>query len=268
MTAFPGPTSSRCNKVPANQPLHHDAAAERRRIFLTAGIETFQLFSVSQNSNDGSVYFSAPLFEEINWLVPAMGAQQEPILLAYKSDGPGKLSLHGSGVTHVSPHQATTHHGFAVRGNQLKAADGSSLGVRHLLTILPPEPTHRPTSAAMARKTDYVLTSKEFHPYVLIFWAVPAMRPLTVTINGSFQADELQEIPPNGGWGAFNLLLHSVVWFAYRTKHMERWPRNAQACYHDGLTVPVLIGTGLGAFRMELRQPMISLQEGNLTISI
>ena len=81
-------------------------------------------------------------------------------------------------------------------------------------------------------------------------------------------SDELQEVPPNGGWGAFNLLLHSVVWFAYRTKHMDKWPRNAQACYQNGFTVPVLIGTGEGEFRLELRQPSMSLQENSLTITI
>jgi hypothetical protein len=244
------------------------SSAKKRRIFLAAGEERFQILSVSQNPNDGSIYFSAPQFETIDWLVPAKGTDQTPILLSYKSDGPGKLTLHGSGITRAGPHEAISRHEFAIRGSALKRADGNSLGMRHLLTVLLPKPTQHPSSPAMARKTDYVLTTEELHPYVIIFWAVPAVRPLTVTITGSFQADELQEIPPNSGFGVFNLLLHSVVWFAYRTKHMEKWPRDAQACCFDGFMVPVLVGTAEGSARMELRQPSIVLQDSSLTVTI
>lgn len=244
------------------------SSAAARRVFFAVGDEPFQLFSTSQNANDGSIYFSAPSFEDIAWLVPALVDDHTPILLSYKSDGPGKLSLHGSGVTHVRPHAFPSRNKFAVHGNFLKAAHGESLGVRHLLTLFPPQPVHRPASPAMARKSDYVLTSKELHPYVLIFWAVPAFRPLTVTVSSQFNADELKEVPPNGGWGSFNLLLHAVVWFAYRTKHMDKWPRNAQACYQDGYTVPLLIGTGEGTFRLEFRRPVITLTETHLAIAL
>jgi hypothetical protein len=75
-------------------------------------------------------------------------------------------------------------------------------------------------------------------------------------------------MPPDMGWGGFTLTLHSVIWFGYRTKHMDRWPLNAQACYLDGYWVPVLIGTGPGAFRLELRRPQFSLTETDLTIQL
>ena len=249
---------------------HHPpaTAAEKRRIFLGADGEFFQILSVSQNPNDASIYFSAPHFETIDWLIPSHSVDQNPILLSYKSDGPGKLSLHGSGITRAGPHQAISPHEFAIRGNALTSGDGNSLGLRHLLTVLLPEPTQKPSSPATARKSDYVLTTKELHPYVIIFWAVPAVRPLTVNIIGSFQADELQEVPPNGGFGVFNLLLHAVVWFAYRTKHMDDWPLSAQACYFDGFMVPVLIGTGKASARLELRHPSISLRDSALTVAI
>lgn len=244
------------------------SSASKRRIFLAVEDQPFQLFTISQNHNDGSIYFSAPNFDQIDWLMPSLGNDHTPILLSYKSGGRGKLSLHGSGISHVRPYESAGRNEFSIHGNALKATDGQSLGVRHLLTLFLPEPYHRPESPAMARKSDYVLQSKQLHPYVIVFWAVPAVRPLTVTVTGSFHVDDLEEVPPNGGWGAFNLLLHSVVWFAYRTKHMAHWPRSAQACYHDGQLVPLLIGTGLGTFRLELRRTTFTLSETQLIIAI
>lgn len=247
---------------------HAPAAAAKRRIFLSAGRETFQLFSVTQNPNDGSLYFSAPDFANINWLVPQTDNHGKPFLLSYNSDGDGKLSLHGSGVVHVRPYEQTSEREFSVHGNALKSHDGSSLGLRHLLTIFFPQPQHLPMSPAHARKSDYVLQAKELHPYVLIMWAVPAVRPLTVQIKSSFNADDLEEVPPNGGWGGFNMLLHCIVWFAYRTKHLLKWPRGAQACYYDGYLVPMLIGTGEGAFRMELRRPTYAADAATVSIAL
>ena len=145
---------------------------------------------------------------------------------------------------------------------------GQMLGVRHLLTIFFSEPKHMPNSPAMARQSDYVITTAQWHPCVIVFWAVPAHRQITVTVNGSFHVDDLEEVPPNAGWGAFTLALHAIVWFAYRTKQMARWPRRAQACYSDGHTVPLLIGTGVGEFRLEYRQPTYSLADDQLTITL
>ena len=238
------------------------------RIFFGTGESTFQIFSVSQNANDGSIYFSAPKFEDMTWLVPAVAQNQQPVLLSYQAAGPGKLSLHGSGVTHVRPYESPRPNEFSIRGNVLRAATGDMLGVRHLLTVFLSEPSHNPNSPAMARKSDYVMLTKQWHPYVIAFWAVPAARSVTVNVRGSFHADDLEEIPPNGGWGAFTLALHAIIWFAYRTKHMDRWPRNTQACYSDGHTVPLLIGTGAGAFRLEYRQPTYALTDDRLEIAL
>jgi hypothetical protein len=242
-------------------------SSSKRRVFFAVGEQHYQLFSISQNQTDGSIYFSAPDFGEIDWLMPSVGADQVPILLSHKAGAPGKLSLHGSGVTHVRPYESIGRSEFAIRGNALKSLDGATLGVRHLLTLFLPEPLHRPESPAMARKSDYSVRSKELHPYVMVFWAVPASKAFTVNITGSFHVDDLEEVPPNSGWGYFNMLTHAIVWFAYRTKHMSRWPRNAQACYHDGHTVPLLIGTGEGMFRLELRQPKFTLTDTELTIA-
>ena len=240
----------------------------RTRLFLGNGLEYFQLFSIAQNAADASIYFSAPLFEDIQWQVPAIGPDQKPVLISYQVSEPGKLSIHGSGIVHAKGFGTAGSNEFAVRGNILRSLDGNVLSVRHLLTIFPAEPRHKPNSPAGARKTDGLMTTKQWHPYVLVFWAVPRTRSFTVNINGSFHVDDLEEVPPNAGWGALSLSMHSLVWFAYRTRHMGRWPKNSQACYSDGHTVPLFIGTGSGQFRLEYRQPNYRLEGDQLSISL
>lgn len=247
-----------------NQPL----MATNRRIFCGTGADQFQIFSITQNRQDGSIYFSAPGFEEIVWIVPALGENQQPVFLSYQAGGDGKLSLHGSGVTHVRPYERSGTNGISIRGNELRSRDGDRLGARHLMTILPSEPKHRPNSPPGARQSDGVITTKYWHPYVIIFWAVPASQPLTVNIQSSFEVDDLEEVPPNSGWGGFSMVHHSIVFFAYRTKHMERWPLNSQAFYSDGHTVPMVVGTGVGKFRVEYRVPTYTLTNDILSIQL
>lgn len=240
----------------------------KRRLFLGAGLEYFQIFSVSQNESDSSIYFAAPQFENIQWHLPALNENHLPILISYQIGEPGKLSLHGSGVVHAKAFGVAGSNEFAVRGNMLRSQDGMVLSARHLLTVFSSEPWQKPNSPAGARKADELITTKQWHPYVLIFWAVPLTRSFTVQVSGSFHIDDLEEVPPNGGWGAFSLATHAVVWFAYRTKHMNRWPRNTQACYSDGHTVPLFVGTGVGELRLEYRQPVYTLNEGQLSITL
>jgi hypothetical protein len=47
---------------------------------------------------------------------------------------------------------------------------------------------------------------------------------------------------------------------------MERWPKEAQACFSDGYTVPLLIGTGPGACRLEYRQPEYTRTERGIKV--
>jgi hypothetical protein len=244
------------------------SSTSKMRLFFGTESEWFQLFSIAQNT-DGSIYFSAPMFQNIEWRLASMGPDQQPVLTSYQVSEQGKLSIHRSGVVHVKAHEATGSTEFAIRGNILKSRDGEVGSVRHLLTVYPAEPQYKPSSPPGARKTDCIITTQQWHPYVIVFWAVPFTRNLTtVSVNGSFQIDDLEEVPPNSGAGAFGLATHSVVWFAYRTKHMQRWPRKSQACYSDGHTVPVFVGTGLGEFRLEYRQPHYSLVGDTLSISL
>lgn len=240
--------------------------ATNRRIFIGSETDNFQIFSITQNRNDGSIYFSAPEFEEISWIVPEIGEDQQPAVLSYQSDGQGKLSLHGSGVTHVRPHGSSRANEFSIRGNELMNKDGERLGARHLMTIFLSEPKHRAGSPALARQSDCIISTTQWSPVVVVFWAVPATRPITVKIKGSFHVDDMEEDPPNGGFGAFTMTHHAIVWFAYQTKHMDRWPFNSQACYSDGHTVPLFIGAGTGQMVLEGRQPTYSLIDNILTI--
>jgi hypothetical protein len=237
----------------------------KMRLFFGTEYEKFQLFTVVQ-STDGSIYFSAPSFGDIEWRFPAIGPDGQSVLTSYQISEQGKLSIHSSGVVHAKAHGAVGSNQFAIRGNILKSKDGEVRSARHLLTVLPAEPKHKPNSPPGARRTDGVMTTQQWHPYVIVFWAVPLARTVKVSVNGSFQIDELEEYPPNAGWGVFGLSTHAIVWFAYRTKHMQRWPMKSQACYSDGHTVPLFVGTGLGEFRVEFRQPQYSFVGDTLKI--
>jgi hypothetical protein len=243
------------------------ASTAKMRLFMGDGREYFQLFSLAQNA-DASIYFSAPLFQDIEWHMPALGLDDKPILISYQVMECGKLSIHGSGIVHAKAFGTAGSDKFAVHGNTLRSRDGKVLSVRHLLTIFPSEPRHKPISHAAARKTDGLMTTKQWHPYVIVFWAIPLTRSYAVTVHSSFHVDDLEEVPPNGGWGAFSLSAHAIVWFAYRTKHMARWPQNSQACYSDGHSVPLFIGTGEGQFRLEYCHPNYELEGDQLRISL
>ena len=79
--------------------------------------------------------------------------------------------------------------------------------------------------------------------------------------------DDMVHIPNDVlGLHRFGLRYHDVFWFAYRTKHMPKWPKQSQICYHDGYTFPVFIGTGIGIYRLEFRQPKYSLIGNEFTI--
>lgn len=241
---------------------------DRRRFFMTAGDDHYQLLSFEQNRNDGSIYVSSPAFGTIKWLrlvAPATGA---PPVLAI-SDVPNsiKLSLHGSGLSHVRSSDPAVPT-VAVQGNYLKNAPAETLGVRHLFTMLPTEPTHLPSSPAFNRASDYGIRAERMVPYVVVFWAVPAVKKLTVEVAASFHVDDLESVPPDSGWGCFGLALHAVVWFAYRTRHLLRWPQVTHIAFHDGFLIPILIGTAEGACRVEYRTPDYQLTDTSLMIRV
>lgn len=235
-----------------------------RRLFLTACSEDFQILSFSQNP-DASIYISSPDLANSKWIEIVPGDPR-----AFQvSDIPsaGKLSVHGSGVAHVRE-SVEGETKLRILGNYLKSKHDENLGVRHLVTIFLTKPTHIPKSAAGNRSADCIIKAEELKPYVLVFWAIPASRQLTVNISASFNSEDLETIPPESGFGSFGLRTHTIVWFAYRTKHMSLWPAKTHLCFHDGFYLPLLIGTGNGACRAELRTPNYHLAENQLQINV
>lgn len=242
--------------------------ANRRRIFFSSQNNIRQFCTIEQNKNDSSIYFSSPNFGDINWLALKFNSSLEPVLLEFSSDFQGKLSLHGSGITHVRPHNSYGTNEFTISGAALKDPNGEALGVRHLVTLFISEPNHIPSSPANARKSDYTITTATKQPYILVFWAVPLQSIDIIKINYSFHVDDIESVPPDAGWGGFSLLNHGIIWLAYRTKHMSSWPISTQACYLDGSLVPMFIGTGVGTYRLELKQPRYLLTGNELEISL
>lgn len=179
----------------------------------------------------------------------------------------GKLSIHGSGVSHV---KALNDGEAELRlvGNHLLDVGQKKAGVRHLITILPTKPSTESEPMSSTRLADCTIEAKELKPYVLIFWAVPGVAKLTVKVQASFHVDDLESVPPESGFGAFLLRQHNIVWFAYRTKHMQRWPAHNLLCFHDGFVAPTLIGTGEGACRLELRTPRYEHNGDELVVAI
>ena len=235
----------------------------KRRLFLSTDENCFQLFSFTQDRADASIYVSSPDFAKVKWLNMSL-KDGSPQFTITDSPGDGKLSVHGSGMTKITPNE----HKLVVHGNYLLDSIKQAAGARHLFTVQLAEPKFLPVSPALNRTSDYVINTKHFAPIVVIFFAIPRVRKLTVNFQVSFHVDDLESIPPESGMGSFELLLHNVFWFAYRTKHMDEWPQNPHVCYHDGHMVPVLIGTGNKQFRAEFRSPSYELSKTELAIKL
>jgi len=245
-------------------PMASQPNTNSRRLFFTAGAEHFQILSFTQKP-DGSIYISAPDLAASKWLEVASGNSSELHITTLSSAG--KLSVHGSGVAHVRAVDGGEAE-LRLVGNYLSSDDNQGLGLRHLVTLFSTQPTHLPTSPAHNRLTDCSIRAAELKPYVLVFWAVPALKNLTVNVTAAFHENDLESVPPESGFGAFALRTHAVVWFAYRTKHMGRWPANSHLCFHDGFRAPIIIGTGEGACRLEMRQPVYDIADSRLSISL
>jgi len=235
----------------------------KRRLFLSDGDNFYHVLSFTQSRADSSIYVSSPDFSEAKWLnVTNKNGNLE--LAVTDSRGDGKLSIHGSGMTKITPNV----HDLVIHGNYLFNQTKNALGVRHLFTLQLAKPNFVPFSPAFNRESDYVISTKQLKPIIIIFFAIPRVKKLTVNYQVSFQVDDLDSIPPEGGGGTFELLLHNVFWYAYRTRHMDEWPQNPYICYYDGHLVPMLIGVGEKQFRAEFRIPTYELSDTELHLKL
>src|SRR3990170_171134 len=100
-----------------------DTESPNRRVFVTEGGPQFQILSIAQSKADGSIYVSAPDFAEFKWVGLSSDTEGRPILFTLDSPGEGKLSLHGSGMATISPHESSLGHQLVVHGNYLLEKD-------------------------------------------------------------------------------------------------------------------------------------------------
>lgn len=239
----------------------------KRRVFINKGKDYYQLFSFSQH-DDGSIYSSMPEFANIKWMSIVKHENEIGLVITNPLQNEGKLSVHGSGMTTYRAHADSKGHQLIVKGNFLMDKSPDKLGVRHLFTSFFQEPKFLPQSSpALNRENDYLLNTEKMQPFVMAFFAVPTQN-ISVQVSAGFHINDIESVPPETGWGGFNLRYHTIVWFYYRTKYMESWPANTHICYHDGFTVPFFIGTDRGECRLEIRTPTYTMSDGNLIISI
>ena len=246
---------------------------DNRRVFINKGQDYYQIFSFTQHK-DGSIYCGLPEFPEIVWMSIQNEGGTPGLIIVDPLAEDGKLSIHGSGMTTHRPHKDTKGHRLVVNGNYLKTTDDNKYGVRHLFSCFLQEPRHIPTnSPAFNRKTDYVLNNIEpTKPFTMVFFAVPGLSNFQVRIDASFHIDEVTKLPPEASFGNFSLLYHNIVWFYYRTTHMEHWPVQSRICYYDGFKVPMFIGESQDSnikeakCKLEIRHPDYKLEENMLKV--
>jgi hypothetical protein len=238
-----------------------------RRIFIKTKDKVRQIFSFAQNS-DGSIYCSSPEFSDAKWLTLQI-TNSEVRAIETEAIGSGKVSFHGSGMVAVRPNDDARGHRLIVKGHHLLNKEEGLAGVRHLFTIFMKEPGYEPeTSHLYNRKSDYCIEANEdLKPAVMIFFAFP-QKGIKLSFRFNFHDDDLVNVEKDVlGLHRFGLRYHDVFWFAYRTKHMDKWRKYAHVFYHDGFTFPFFIGTGPGTHRIEYRWPKYSLKDNELTIT-
>lgn len=242
----------------------------KRRIFLGNGEHFYHLLTFDQHK-DGSIYCSLPVFKDICWQTIS-DKEIKPILVSETIRKEGKLSIHGTGMVVLRANDNLKGYRLIVKGNTLFNPQDTTIGVRHIFTLFSQKLIYKcPSSPAFNRKNDYVLNSNQTKPFAIIFLAVPHLKNLKVELNLGFDQEDLESIPPESGWGAIRLRYHDIIWFYYRTKHMDKWPKQTHICYDDGHSIPFYIGktpgTDMGAATIVLCKPIYTLNENVLGIA-
>lgn len=238
----------------------------KRRIFINKGEERYQIFSFKQE-NDGSIYCASPDFSNAKW-ISYENTPSGSFIRTTEAIGDGKISLHGRGITAIRNNNNPKDHKLIIKGNKLLNKERTEVGARHLFTAFLKEPDYLPkNSPALNRQSDYSMQyNNELRPFVLVFYAIP-QQGISVDFQFSLQIDEMDNVPDDFlGMHGFGLKYHDVIWFAYRTKNMDKWPKYTHFSYQDGYSVPIFVGTGPQEFRLEFRQPKYILDGKVLTI--
>lgn len=238
----------------------------RSRIFIQDTVQqAWQLFSLEQNKQDGSIYLCSPEFTSFEWLTFELKDNQlQPFKV--QQDKEGHLSFHGHGQAHVK--NKDEKYQLAIKGQHLLKLDENDISLRHLFSLFPKKPEYVPNSKALNRKSDQLINSSEpLKPFVAMAFALPRVG-LQLNFQMSFHIDDLETIPGVMGMHLFPLIHHDIFLIFYRTKNMNDWPKRTMLQYFDGVHVPVFIGKPEKSLYVEVRIPKFNLENKNLSIQL
>lgn len=238
---------------------------EQSRIFLEDVSGTpWQLFTLSQNKRDGSIYLGSPDFGDYEWL--SLNFQDgKPTPIKIQQDQNGHISFHGLGQTHVRTEDNSKK--LVISGHYLLKPSSQEISLKHLFTVMPSQPDHVPYSPALARKSDQLIkSSKPIRPFIAVAFALPR-KGLKLNFQPSMHVDEMEEIPGSFlGWHIFPLIHHDIFVFFYYTKHMGSWPKRNMLQYADGVLVPIFKGRTNRMIQVDFILPQYKLTGDQLTI--
>lgn len=237
-----------------------------RRLLIGHGDLNHVAFKFKQARSDASIYVACPSFAKVRWISLLVDHGQVRIAsLQAKVDG--HMSIHGSGIVSIRSNADPKDRHLLIPGSFLLDAPRNTVGGRHLFSALMAEPREHPVSP---RRSDYVISSsKPPSPWALMFFAIPRANGLKkVEIQAQFDIDDLDSIPPEGGFGAMDLVRHDVVWYAYRTKYMQDWPGDPHISYLDGFHVPAFAGRSDEGYRFVVITPTYEILQGMLRIGL
>ena len=186
-----------------------------------------------------------------------------------------KLSLHGSGVVKFRQSDGSFDP-ERVKGYFLLKNKEKEVAPRHLFTGFMSEPKYLPESRFGNRKSDIEIIAHEHKAFVIVFFTIPQKKiPLEINFNPIFDIDLFgEDFAKNIGFGSFSLSYHDVLWFAYKTKDIIKWPRQSHVFYYDGFLVPLFIGrkndtdSKYRAMVAVLQEPHYKYKNNNLRITL
>jgi hypothetical protein len=244
-----------------------------RCVFLRCEGKTYKLLTLTQG-NQGDIYISFQNFSKIKWLGIYPSEKDLQLAMLESTENEGKLTFHKLGRAGFRAHN-TPGHKHPVEGNYLFDRENNKAGVKHLVSIFMDEPKEIPVSGFPMRESDfYIENSGTLKPFVMILFAIPKVQDIkSVAFEFSFSIDELESVPPpDTGMGLIALKYHSIKWFVYRTKYMDKWPKQSYICYHDGYYVPIYVGKAqnenFGELRFDLHIPRYEAIEKELKITL
>lgn len=228
--------------------------------------KAWQIFSLSQNNRDGSIYLFSPEFTTFEWLTFEI-KENELKTFKIQQDKEGHISFHGHGQVHIK--ERDEPYKLPVLGQHLLKIEGKDIGLRHLFTIFPKKPSFLPPSQALNRNSDQLIKSNEIlRPFVMVAFALPR-KGFRLNFHMSFDIEDLETIPGGMlGFHSFPLLHHGVFVILYRTKNMNDWPKRSMLQYLDGITVPLFFGKPDRMISVQFRQTSFSLAESDLNITL